>query len=217
MFVSAVSRLEELDVSYATLTDSQLDGIFMHIIQCSDLKLKKINLAHVGQSLPLVNPNTLVSALCSVESVDLRFSSLTNIQLISLFKGINVCKDLKLKTLAITHFCGFELPNTILTTAVCKLENIDLTRASLSTAQLEGLLNGIIKCQNLKLKSLYITDDNHVLYDVNPDTLALVIRKLEDVDFTYHGVYENRIIYKKKRRVRKTKFWSHKNRFPPLY
>ena len=209
MFVSAVSRLEEIDVSYAMLTDSQLDAIFMRIIQCSDLKLKKLNLARVGKTLPLVNPDTLVSALCSIESVDLRYSSLTNIQWISLFKGINVCKDLKQKTLAITHlgFCEFELPNTILTTAVCKLVNIDLS-ADLSTDQLEGLLNGIIKCKNLKLKSLYISDNN-LLYDVNPDTLALVICKLEEVDITYHGVYENRIIYKRKKRERKTKFWSH--------
>ena len=84
----------------------------MRIIQCSDLTLKRINLANIGPCLHLVNPDTLASALCNIESVDLRFSSLTNIQLISLFKGINVCKDLKLKTLAVTRleFCAFELP-----------------------------------------------------------------------------------------------------------
>ena len=137
LFASAASRLEELDVSGVRLTVSQLNAMFMQIIQCSDLKLKQITLASFHNLiLSSVNPYTLATAICRVETVVLRYSGLTYNQLNKLFIEIKFCKDLKLKTLAMNNANFCKLPTNILTSAVCKLVNIDLCMANIILHQL---------------------------------------------------------------------------------
>ena len=88
---------------------SPLNAIFMYIIQCSDLQLKKLVLSHV-HFLDKVSPVTLATAKCKIESVDLRRSRLTYNQLCALFKRIQLVHiDLTYANLSINQLeCLFD-------------------------------------------------------------------------------------------------------------
>ena len=82
----AVCCLEDVDLYDTQLTTRQLDTLFNVILDCKDLKLRRLNLAR--NDLGGVEPGKLGAALCRVVDVDLEYTEITSDSIRSLARVI---------------------------------------------------------------------------------------------------------------------------------
>ena len=69
LLASALCRVEHVVPSMACLSDDQLSALFRKINECSELRLKKLNLKDTFYT-PIA-PSDLASAICKLEEVNM--------------------------------------------------------------------------------------------------------------------------------------------------
>ena len=139
------------------LTDAQKTKFFTDLKDMEEYALTHLycNWIH----LSAVPAHTLAGVVVRLKSIMMVASRLTYEQLSVMFQAIAECEDLKLKRLTIDCNDLDKLAPSLLARAVVRLEEADLQRCRLTSAQVETIIDTLILANtrgDLKLKKLNI-------------------------------------------------------------
>ena len=178
MLATAFVRLEKLDISRKSLVRfHQLHRLFREIINCDDkeLVLKDINLKDT--QLGFLEPDLISGALLRLETVNISNTQANDKQLIHLVQSIADAKEQKITSLDLSENTLTRVPPEPLSTVVCSIPVVNLSKSKLTKVQLNCLFENIAVSKNLKLRELIIENCN--LYSVDYDNLAHALARLK--------------------------------------
>ena len=187
MFAAAVTRLSMVDLPYTQLTTHQLHTLALAIRSCSLPRIRRLDLT--GNNLSRVSQAILAPALCMVRTAILCRTKLGASQLENLCKTITECSEIKLEYLDLKHNQELvAVSSEDLASPMCRITELDLSRweGKLTSDQLELIFTSVKNCSVLKLKEVYLIEQD--LSEVTPDNLALAICRLEVADLSSTGL-----------------------------
>jgi len=172
LLARVVAKLEDVNFTSTDLTSQQCKAIFR--FADGDIKLKNLNLDSCD--LSSIDPETLARVVAKLEEVDLASTDLTSQQCKAIFRC--AAGDTKLKNLSLDSCDLSSVDPETLARVVAKLEKVEFASTNLTSQQRKA----IIRCADgdSKLKNLHL--DNCNLSSVDPETVARVVAKLEDVE-----------------------------------
>jgi len=170
-----VAKLEEVVLSFTELTSQQCQAIFR--FASGDSKLKKLDL--FSCNLSSVDPETMARVVAKLEEADLETTELTSQQCKAIFRC--AAGDTNLKDLNLSECVLSSVDPEILARVVAKLVGVEMAATELSNQQCQA----IFRCAagDTKLNTLNLSDCD--LSSVDPETLARVVAKLEEVALAY--------------------------------
>jgi len=148
LFTRALTRLEDVNLSYCNFTVDQKEALFTAL--CNNSQLKKLGVGY--SNLSSVEPRLFAKAITSLEDVDLGNTDITNVQAQELF--IEICQNCSLKKLDLYRNNLSHVDPAVLATAVNRLEDVDLTRTMLSNEQIFSILGQVQ--EDTKLTTLWL-------------------------------------------------------------
>ena len=175
---SALIRLEELEMANVHLTYLQLGDFLQKIAQSGHkLRLRKLSIRgtfcldwrtrvwrerDVWDPVTFVTPDSWAKAVIWVEEVHL--PRLSPVHLQHVFREIAVCGDLKLKRLNIDEQVDLrETPAEDLTTAILRLEEINLMLTDMTAQQAESLCIKILHTEKFNLRTIKLGQTHPIL------------------------------------------------------
>ena len=173
--------MEEVDLSNTNLREQQVKAIFLSI--SNESKLKKLNLR--GILLDKLEPSVLCAALRNVEKADL--PDLTNEQLVALFKDERGTQNLKL---ILTGQDFLDVGICLISSALSKIEEVNLCGSELTREQLGSIFSAIIRGES-RIKKLNLRGQK--LCTVDPSNsfiriLSEAVSMLDAVDMSGVGL-----------------------------
>lgn len=135
---AVMCMLEDINIGGCEMTEEQLEHVFTTIKNCSDLKLRKLNMNHLFY-LSTVSPSSLAPALCKVVTVNLECANITTTQIEAVFSAISECSSLVLEKLDVRGLPVKTVPPKTLAGAVNRLDSLNIYRCDLTTEQLDQL------------------------------------------------------------------------------
>ena len=173
-----IVKMKVVNLFDSNLTSEQLDTILIRIMKSSD----DLNLSSLRTSLTSfssVPPAILSKALVRLEKVDLANPELTKDQVAAILVEVGESKNLRLKSLPLSHIDLSRVPPQVFAKAVVRLERVTLRFTKLTTEHVEAALVQISTSQDLRLKSLAVP--NVDLSPVEPEILVRAVLRLEGV------------------------------------
>lgn len=182
---SVLVRLEEIDLTETQLTMNQVNAIF-HKLASSDAssdarKLKVLDLD--DNVLSSVSPHILSAVLVSMKKVGMSGAELTKDQLEAFLTRITQTEDLGLKILDLSFIKILPaVRSSILSSAIIKVESVNLSWTDLTQHQLSRLFSQIVETEaaELSLQELDVFGNN--LSSMEPESLARALLRLEKVN-----------------------------------
>ena len=176
---NAFNKLESLGLCQVKLRPNQLKTIFDYM--SVKTKMKSLNLS---LNLESVDMKIFDVAFRNLTKLSLNGLDLLNISQLEQFSE-NLDKSCKLKNLMLSNIDAQELPPGLLERVVTKVSAVDLETVEMTVDQLEQIFHTIsIGSSTIKQLGLCDIDDIH---EINPETLALGINKLENFGFAFVG------------------------------
>ena len=153
ILVTALNKLEVVDVWNTGLTRQQVEALFTAIAR--ETRLKKLG---IGQNnLYFVEPAILATVVSKLKNINLYHTHLTNQQLGALFTSLS--GDTQLKTLVLSHNKLSSVEPSLLATAVTKLEIVEMRNCHLTNDQVASIKAQIIEL-NYLFEAIFSKDDN---------------------------------------------------------
>ena len=188
-----ICSLEHVTISYSYFTPAQMETLFKKIFVSNSLRLKSLNLSDENEyynvpcicsySLRLVDPEIFAESILRLEEMTLTRTRTTNKQTEELFHRIIETNGKSLKTLKV-NFCVLmlqEITASMLATALCKLESLDISKRSLVRFhQLRRLFIEIIETEDLRLREVDLSHTQ--LGFLCPGLLCEALCRLETVN-----------------------------------
>ena len=171
-----VVRVQEVAMSSRTLNSDQARAIFLAIRDCKTLRLRTLNLYE--ERLSSVPPEVLAEAVTRLEVAILPSTRLTSPQVKAVFRAIATSNNLRLQTLNLGTERLSSVPPDQLAEAVTRLKVAKLQDTHLTPAQVSSLFINIATCEELRLKTLWLSYDNPT--SLSPLLLSEAVVRLEE-------------------------------------
>ena len=182
---TAMCRVVELHLCGGMqLSKRQSDHMFKAISDNTDLKLKKLKLAHV--IMKNLNAEVFASALINIEEVHLGAVEPTGNHLQAVIRAISNQSVLKLKKLVLYDSVLLsEMRDTeTVSKALCRLQHVGILSCHLSTNQLEAMFTHISTTSMLQLNTLVFNNMDGSIRGVTPSVLARAVCRLSRCDLS---------------------------------
>ena len=177
LLTSAVKMLKKVNITATDMTDQQMEAI-MTAIGDGGCSVKSLNISN--NNLSTVNKTLLASAVNMLEELNLFGTKLTVKQLEAVMTAI-FDGDCLLKSLDLSMNNLSAVNPIILTSAVSRLEKVDLFETQLTVQQVEAIMTAIAGDECL-LKTLKILRNK--MHTVNPCVMALAVNSLESIEMS---------------------------------
>ena len=171
VLATAVNKLEEVGMWKTHITSEQAQTLFAAIAEGSSLKKLRIGI----NNLSSIEPAVLIRAVRRLEEVGLYGTQITNEQAETVFAAIAEESPLKKLILGFDNLTTIE--PAVLATAVCRLEEVKMINANITSEQAITMFTAI--CQGSQLKRLHITNSN--LSTIEQGVLATAVNRMEEV------------------------------------
>ena len=175
-------------LSVSTITHTNADTVFSAIVRGG--LVKSVKISYSPEDLPdsfelpkcLITPELLASALCRLEELDLKEVRVTKKQVLVILESIasaeGQCTLKKLVTGKWWSLRGISLE--VLTSAVCRLVEVDMSNTKMSQEQALAVLTAIGNQSDINLKHLVM--GKWPIQNVSPQLLSRVVSRLEVVE-----------------------------------
>ena len=176
---SAVTRLTEVSLSRTSMSTNQLNYLLKDISCSKSYNLRILKLE--ANRLSKVPDDILAKAVCRLVEIDLKQTKITTEQLDALFTEISQASYCKLQNLNLRWNYNMYPTNVqLLAKAACRLVQINLQFAKITSKQVDALFTEIAQASDCKLQNLYLSciDISHT----NAQLLAKAVCRLVEID-----------------------------------
>ena len=160
---AVVTRLECLDLIPARLSQDQLSLLLTSLATCQParLRLRELRLSQ-QTNLSLLEPDSLVAGLLTLERLSLAGARLTGGQVSALLAAIaGAGPSLALTELKLDDVNLSSVPPRVLARAVLRLEVVSLNGSGLTEDQLSLLFTELASQDKLRVRELYVQRGNY--------------------------------------------------------
>ncbi|XP_035665038.1 uncharacterized protein LOC118408380 [Branchiostoma floridae] len=176
-FLPPLPNLEEIDLSYNSITDEAVPGLAEGLGSCQNLK--KVNLSYNKLS----DRGDFLPPLSNLEKIDLSHNYISDVAVPGLAKGFLSCQSLKKVDLSFNKLSDkgdflLSLPN---------LKEIDLSGNNISDRAVPDLAEGLASCQNLEKLNL-----SHNKLSDRGDFLP-PLPNLEEIDLSHNAISDEAV------------------------
>ena len=168
-FVGKIANLHLSNVTVDPKDAEQWEDFFSTITSSEDLQLKFISISENILIEKNVHPEILANALCKISSVNAKLYRSAKILFETIVKNEFIAiTDLNLRNSKDIK----EIDQSLLATAICKIETVCLLETHLSSKQLFCIYSTILTCDNLVLKNFDVR--NGFFMERNPDAQPII-------------------------------------------
>ena len=183
---SAVCTVREVSFFTSQLSTSQVQEVMTSVSLSPRLVVRKLNMC--GQDMSEVSADTIATAVCRLEDVNLRSCDLTPMQLNLLFRTISQGHKIRIRRLDLTFNDLSEVDPCVLASSLRRCESVDVDDEAITTEQIKAIFKGLVRssdiggCSSFNLKKLDIR--NYDLSGLTPDMIGAALVKFEEVNIS---------------------------------
>ena len=183
---SAVCTVREVSFNTSVLSTSQVQEVMTSVSLSPRLVVRKLNMC--GQDMSEVSADTIATAVCRLEDVNLRSCDLTPMQLNLLFRTISQGHKIRIRRLDLIFNDLSEVDPCVLASSLRRLESVAIDDNEITTEQIKAFFKGLVRssdiggCSSFNLKKLDIR--NYDLSGLTPDMIGAALVKFEEVNIS---------------------------------